>query len=119
MWTSSSKFTGLAASDQKEGTFYCDFMLMMDWVDESLSLVAPNEVPDFRNHFWPKVELMNMCPDQDDLEFGNSNYYPKHKIDRKAEGDQVHRATITMKVAGCSSAAWTTASSPLTIKSSS
>ena len=65
---------------------------------ESLSLIAKSEVPDFRNHFWPKVELMNMCPDQDDLEFDNSNYYPKHKIDRKAEGDQVHRATITMKV---------------------
>ena len=25
---------------QKEGTFFCDFMLMLDWVDESLSLLG-------------------------------------------------------------------------------
>ena len=41
----------LGCFSQKDGNFFCDFMLMLDWVDESLSLVRDDEVPDFKNHF--------------------------------------------------------------------
>ena len=91
------KIYRLGCFDQKEGTFYCDFVLMLDWVDESLSLVAEGEVPDFKNHFWPKVELMNMIPGEDDLDFTDQSFWPKLKKDKNAEGLQVHRASITIK----------------------
>ena len=88
----------LSSFDQKAGTFYCDFVLMLDWIDESLSLVPDGEVPDFKNHFWPKAELMNMVPGEEDINF--DEYLPKYKKDNRTTSDpaMIHRAAITIKV---------------------
>ena len=86
----------LSDFDPTTGTFYIDFILMLDWADESLSLAADN-VPNFEDHFWPKAELMNLAPDNDDLDFGEKGFMPKYKRDKSNEFGSVHRATITLK----------------------
>ena len=62
------KIYRLSCFDQKEGTFFCDFILMLDWEDQSLSISEKNP-PDFHDHFWPKCEVMNMAPGEDDIDF--------------------------------------------------
>ena len=64
--------------DQKRGSFYIDFVLMLDWLDPSLEL-ADARGANFKEHFWPKAELMNMTPDSEALDFDNPSFYPKHK----------------------------------------
>ena len=91
------KIYRLGCFDQKEGTFYCDFLLMLDWVDESLSLVPDDEEVDFSNHFWPCAELMNMIPGDEDLDFSHEESKPKYKKEKKGEPKKYH-ASITMKV---------------------
>ena len=88
--------------DQKRGSFYIDFVLMLDWLDPSLEL-ADGRGANFKEHFWPKAELMNMTPDSDALDFDNPAFYPKHKQHRvdkdgPAPFGGIHRATITMKI---------------------
>ena len=81
--------------DQVNSSFFCDFILMLDWEDESLSLVPKGQVPDFNDFFWPRAELQNMYPGEEDLDFSKPECWPKYKYDK--EGKR-HRASITMKV---------------------
>ena len=69
---------------------------MLDWVDPSLEL-ADHDMPDWHEHFWPGVELLNLTPDTPDLpEF--DTILPKYKKDYKnKEGWGVHRAALTYK----------------------
>ena len=54
------KVKRLSDFDSKAGTFYVDCLLMLDWEDESLA--DADESPDFMEHFWPKVEILNQTP---------------------------------------------------------
>ena len=67
--------------DGKRGTFYVDFVLMLDWLDPSLELCENNN-PDFHEHYWPKPELLNLSPDSPDLPDFES-IVPKYKKDEK------------------------------------
>ena len=96
----------LSTLDQKEGTFFVDFILMLDWIDESLELAA--EPPDFADHFWPRGELLNLAAGEDAMDFDDAKFKPKYKKDKHPKfgrtvplGDNkvsVHRACITIKV---------------------
>ena len=82
--------------DQKRGTFYIDFVVMLDWMDESLELVEDG-IPNFANHFYPKFELLHLTPDNaEPLDF--DSFKPKYKPDKNATYGSIHRATITMKI---------------------
>ena len=54
------KVKRLSDFDSKAGTFYVDCLLMLDWEDESLA--DADKSPDFMEHFWPKVEILNQTP---------------------------------------------------------
>jgi hypothetical protein len=100
--------------DPLAGTFFIDFMLMLDWCDPSLGLSDGKKKPDFANHFWPKAELMGQTPgDAGDLDFADDGFAPKYKPDKDKKTKQPaakysskfdmnelchHRAAITMKV---------------------
>ena len=59
--------------DGKRGTFYVEFVLMLDWVDPSLELAKKDRdgvgIPDFHEHFWPKPELLNLTEQDGTLVF--------------------------------------------------
>jgi hypothetical protein len=82
--------------DGKRGTFYVEFVLMLDWLDPSLELCENNN-PDFHEHYWPKPELLNLSPDSPDLPDFES-IVPKYKKDEKnCNGFGIHRASLTYK----------------------
>ena len=64
--------------DQKKGCFCATFVLMLDWNDPSIALSDNIKKPDFKLHFWPKVEIIQTthnCPDTPNLE----EFPPKYK----------------------------------------
>jgi hypothetical protein len=86
----------------KEGTFYVDCILMLDWEDPSLALAATNDEngliePDFHEHFWPKPELLNKAPDSPEFDEWETTL-PKYKRDKKNKnGWGEHRCALTYK----------------------
>ena len=83
--------------DGRRGTFFAEFVLMMDWSDPSLALAANRKKPDFTQHFWPAVEILNLTNDSPDLPLAIDSppKYKKMTSDLKNWG--IHRAAITIK----------------------
>ena len=81
----------------KAGTFYVDCLLMLDWEDESLA--DAEKSPDFNEHFWPKVEILNQTPGQEKPDYeGTKPKYKKSKDKKDGMFFGVHRAALTIQV---------------------
>jgi len=91
----------LSDFDMKRGTFYCEVICMLDWVDPSLSCCGatadyPVEKIDFFLHFWPQPELLNQTLDGGETPNWEDDCLPKYK--RGDDGDPYqHHATMTVK----------------------
>jgi hypothetical protein len=81
--------------DQKRGTIYVEFIMMLDWNDPSLEIADDQKKPDFRQHFWPAIEILNLTSDSPDPPDSNSAP-PRLKFDNSNEFGK-WRCTITTK----------------------
>jgi len=82
--------------DQKRGTWACTFVLMLDWVDPSLSMAANPLKPNFEDHFWPKCEILDVANDSPDPPSPPAPKY-KPELPPKQGTFGIHHATTTTK----------------------